>query len=344
MMLQGHFIDCLMHPSAHDSSNLVYQVWKYFRGITAPTFFSISGLIFSYLLLQSKHTGKVNLRIKKGIYRGLMLIAIGYALRIPIFDWVVGVFPMRFLKVDVLQIIGLSLIFMAVTYVISFKKSLVYSMLMLLLGVLIFITEPWYRELSVDGMPVFLANYLTTIHGSVFTVLPWLGYVCIGSFIASIFYGYVHKERFKPILIAGMSIVGMLLIYHSSTFFMQCYRWTDILLFKQVAYYNYLFTRLGNVLVLFSVFYAAETFLKKSIILKIGQKTLSIYVIHFIIIYGSFTGYGLHQFLGKSLSPVMAIIGAIMFVVSVCVIALYGVQSNKFIYHKVRSSLLRQPE
>ena len=50
MMLQGHFIDGLLDPIFRDPSSMVYSTWKYFRGITAPVFFTVSGFIFTYLL------------------------------------------------------------------------------------------------------------------------------------------------------------------------------------------------------------------------------------------------------------------------------------------------------
>ena len=117
---------------------------------------------------------------------------------------------------------------------------------------------------------------------------------------------------------------------------MRLYYWTDIEVFKSSAYYNYLFTRFGNVLLLFGVFYAAEPFLKGSLIGKIGQKTLSIYVIHFMIIYGSFTGIGLKHFFSKSLTPTEAIVGALGFMLVVCFISFNYVKTNTFIYNTVR--------
>ena len=51
-------------------------------------------------------------------------------------------------------------------------------------------------------------------------------------------------------------------------------------------------------------------------VLKIGQSTLSIYIIHFIVLYGSFTGLGLYRFLDHSLSPVIAVIGALLFMIT----------------------------
>ncbi|PQJ19077.1 heparan-alpha-glucosaminide N-acetyltransferase domain-containing protein [Nonlabens tegetincola] len=336
MMLQGHFISTLLAPEFHVQGNFFYEIWNYFRGITAPTFFTISGLIFSFLLLKSKKQGIANERIKKGFYRGLLLIGIGYSLRISLFTWLDGRLGTNFLRVDVLQCIGLSLIITVGCYYLVLKNSLVFSLIQFILGVSIFLLEPYYRELDTSQLPVFIANYLSKNNGSIFTILPWLGYMSIGSFIASIFYKYHLKEKFKSVLIIGFFVVGILLIYHSSWFLMILYRTTDIELFKSVAYYNYLITRLGNVFILFGTFYALERFFKDSKLLIIGQKTLSIYVIHFIIIYGSFTGFGLHQLIGKTLNPYTAIIGAFTFILIVCALALYGARTNKFLYSRAR--------
>ena len=66
MMLQGHFIDGLLDPIFRDDSNVFYSIWKYFRGITAPVFFTVSGFIFTFLLMKSPMQGFKNPRVKKG--------------------------------------------------------------------------------------------------------------------------------------------------------------------------------------------------------------------------------------------------------------------------------------
>lgn len=336
MMLQGHFIDTLLDPSYRDSSNMAFKTWEYFRGITAPAFFTISGLIFSYLLIRAKHSGSEAKRMRKGLLRGLMLIGIGYSLRIPVFEWLIGKFNSYFLIIDVLQCIGLSLIIIVIIYRLTFKKTLIFSILMLLFGIAIFVTEPFYRYLELPNVPEVIVNYLSKENGSVFNILPWFGYVAFGAFISTLFYRYVERPRFKLAIVSGFFIIGILLITQSSWLLMQLYYATDFELLKDVAYYNYLFTRLGNVLILFGLFYAAETYLKQPIILKIGQKTLSIYVIHFIIIYGSYTGIGLHQLIGKTLVPWQAIVGALLFLSLVCFISFYYAKTNDFIYSSIR--------
>lgn len=320
---------------------MVYKCWKYFRGITAPTFFTISGLIFSYLLIRAKQKGNTKERMRKGLVRGLMLIGIGYLLRIPIFEWLIGEFRTYFLVIDVLQCIGLSLILIVLIYTLTCKKTLLFSIIMLLFGILIFTTAPLYRFLELNEVPLLFANYLTKANGSIFTIIPWFGYMCFGAFISTLFYRYVERPRFKLAIVSGFIIVGLLLIHKSSLLFIKLYYWFDVNLFKEVANFNYLYTRLGNVLVIFAIFYLFETYIKQPLILKIGQKTLSIYVIHFIIIYGSFTGLGLRQIFGRTLEPWQAIIGAAIFLTTVCFIAFYYVKTNAFVYKGIRKVIDR---
>ncbi len=341
MMLQGHFIDTLLNPIYRDNTNTAYQIWSYFRGITAPTFFTISGLVFLYLLLKAKAKQNDNSRIRKGLYRGLLLLVIGYALRMDIFSWLKGRFYNYFLVVDVLQCIGLSLIMLIGCYVLFKNHPKILSFVLVVLGLFCFITEPLYRNLQLDYLPKFFANYMTKANGSIFTILPWFGFTAFGGFLATLFFNHLHKAKFRLFTIIAFFVSGFLLLNYSSWFLVQLYELTNIQLLKDVAFYNYLFMRFGNVLLLLGLFYAAEPYLKHKLISKIGQKTLSIYVIHFIIIFGSFTGLGLKHFYNQSLDPLEAVIGAILFMIVVCMIAFYYVKTNAFLYKMVRKLLKR---
>ena len=314
MMLQGHFIDTLLESSYRNLNSEIYKVWSFFRGITAPTFFTISGLIFSYLLLKSTEKGKENTRLKKGIIRGLYLIAIGYFIRISFPNWFSGIISSSFYAVDVLHCIGLSLIVTVCIFFVCNKKTLLFSIIMLLMGIFIFVLEPLYRSLDIADVPLFIHNYISKKNGSVFRIIPWYGYTSFGSFIATLFYWNLHKKHFKIIAISSFTCFGLILILYSSELLLMGYNITKIEVWKDAANYNYLFSKLGYVLLYFAFFYGLEGYLKHPFILRIGKKTLSLYVIHFIILYGSFFGIGFKN-IGKILTPIQAGIGAFLFVV-----------------------------
>lgn len=322
MMLQGHFISTMLDPLYRDPSNTAYRIWLYFRGNTAPMFFTISGLIFTYLLIKAHNKGNDNPRIKKGIKRGLELIGIGYLLRIPFYSWFKGYFDTYFMVIDVLQVIGLSLILLVLLYVLTFKYTRLLSILYLALGCVIFVTEPLYRNLTLEHTPEFFANWISKQNGSVFTILPWFGFMSFGGFIATLFYKYAEKPKFKLASILIFLSSGLILTFYSTRILLFLHDITGIELFHASANYNYLFLRLGNVLVAFAIFYTLERFLKHSLITTIGKKTLSIYVVHFIIIYGSFIGIGLRHFYANILTPWQAIFGALFFMIGTCAIVL----------------------
>ena len=331
MMLQGHFIDTLLALEFRDSNSLAYSIWHYFRGITAPTFFTISGLIFTYLLIKTNNKKEEDIRIKKGLSRGLMLIVIGYALRIPIFRWLNGKFDSYFMVIDVLQCIGLSLLLIIVFYKIFQNYKYFFSILMLAIATIIFVLEPLYRTYEAAGIPLFFANYISKSNGSIFTIIPWFGYMAYGAFIATLFHKYLSLKSFKTRIVIGFFATGLILVYLSSVFLQLIFNYTRIEFFESVANFNYLFVRLGNVLIIFGLFYVFESYMKKPLILKIGQMTLSIYVIHFIVLYGSFTGWGLNRIIGKNLEPIEAVFGALIFQVLISAIAIHRFKAYNYL-------------
>lgn len=339
MMLQGHFVDTLLNPIYRDDSYTAYTVWSYFRGITAPTFFTISGLVFLYLLLKAHAKGSDKQRLRKGAIRGVMLIGIGYALRIPFFSWLKGSFDTYFLVIDVLQCIGLSLLLLIGLYLVCRRNSYILSVVLLCVGCIIFLTEPLYRNSTLDHIPLVFANYLSKSNGSVFTMLPWFGYVAFGGFLATLFFRNSQKKYFKQVTVTSFFLLGGILLFYSTIILQQLFAITNIELFERSANYNYLFLRLGNVFFSFGFFYLFERFMKQSIVTRIGETTLNIYIVHFIIIYGSFTGIGLKHFYYKSLEPWEAVFGAVAFIIGVCFIVFHIGKTNAFIYKYVRKLL-----
>lgn len=314
MMLQGHFIDGLLDNTFRDNSNIIYGTWKYFRGMTAPVFFTVSGFIFTYLLIRVPQRGFENPRVKKGIKRGLELLVIGYLLRINLMGILHGEIYSSFYLVDVLHCIGLSILGIIGVYLLTnSRKKILFPTILASITIVLFLFEPQYKQWSYGFLPDALANYFSKANGSVFTIIPWFGYASFGAFISVLFTRY---KNFKNLYLAAISIsivIGLLLIFYSSDFFLAISKATGLQLFADIYFNNYLFIRLGDVFIAFAAFMLVRQWLTNSTLLKIGQSTLSIYIIHFIILYGSFTGLGLYQYFNHTLTPTMVIVSAIGF-------------------------------
>lgn len=318
MMLQGHFVDGLLANEFRNSENIFYSTWLFFRGLTAPVFFTVSGFIFMFLLAKEKTDEKIgwnHSRVIKGIRRGIVLIITAYLLRTHIRSLLVygKIYPNTYM-IDVLHCIGLSLLFLISIYLFSYRKK-IYVMPSILLGftLISFVFAPIYSVMNYDFLPIALANYFTKANGSVFTIFPWFGYASFGAFMGVLFSIFRNNKYVYNYAIVFTSFFGLVLSFIFSPFLLWVNQLTNSDLALLLAK-NEIFNRLGNVLLVFTVFMALRNVIMSEKIRSIGQNTLSIYIIHYIILYGSFTGFGLYQYFHFSLNPYITIIGALLFV------------------------------
>ena len=342
MMLEGHFIDGLLAPEYRDENNLFYATWHYIRGMTAPVFFTVSGFIFTYLLIKEQNPAKMgwnHVRVQKGVRRGINLIIIAYLLRANILNLFTPDYTdMNARRVDVLHCIGLSLLFLIAFYLLTYRRKNRLRMSIMLLGTtfVAFFFEPIYSHLTYEYLPMALANYFTKENGSVFTIFPWFGYASLGGFMGFLFY----KNRENPHLYRNMVIWYILLGVILITFPYWMGKIADTLQIHSlqlIAHGDYLIKRIGNVLLFFALFMILRHVITSPTLQKIGQNTLSIYVIHYIILYGSFTGMGLYHYFHDQLTPWQAIIGAILFVIVTILITFLYMRKEALIDEKIDS-------
>ena len=340
MMLEGHFIDGLLAPEYRDENNLFYATWHYIRGMTAPVFFTVSGFIFTYLLIKEQNPAKMgwnHVRVQKGVRRGINLIIIAYLLRANILNLFTPDYTdMNVRRVDVLHCIGLSLLFLIAFYLLTYRRKNRLRMSIMLLGTtfVAFVFEPFYSHLTYEYLPMALANYFTKENGSVFTIFPWFGYASLGGFMGFLFY----KNRENPHLYRNMVIWYILLGVILITFPYWMGKIADTLQIHSlqlIAHGDYLIKRIGNVLLFFALFMILRHVITSPTLQKIGQNTLSIYVIHYIILYGSFTGMGLYRYFHDQLTPWQAIIGAILFVIVTILITFLYMRKEALIDEKI---------
>lgn len=342
MMLEGHFIDSLLAPEYRDENNLFYATWHYIRGMTAPVFFTVSGFIFTYLLIKEQNPAKMgwnHVRVQKGVRRGINLIIIAYLLRANILNlFTPGYTDMNVRRVDVLHCIGLSLLFLIAFYLLTYRRKNRLRMSIMLLGTtfVAFFFEPIYSHLTYEYLPMALANYFTKENGSVFTIFPWFGYASLGGFMGFLFYKNRENPHLYRNMITWYIFLGVILI----TFPYWMGKIADTLQIHSlqlIAHGDYLIKRIGNVLLFFALFMILRHVITSPTLQKIGQNTLSIYVIHYIILYGSFTGMGLYRYFHDQLTPWQAIIGAIFFVIVTILITFLYMRKEALIDEKIDS-------
>ncbi len=317
MMLQGHFVDTLLADAYRDLSSPVFAMWSFMRGMTAPIFFTASGLIFVFLLLKDGRPLKENLRVKKGIRRGLFLVALGYLLKWNIFALMTFHFYSSFLTLDVLHSIGIAILTLIGAYALSKKLGWSFPVLLGAGGLGIFFLYPAISTTDWSFLPIFLQNYLTNANGSVFTPIPWVGYTLLGGVLG----WHLHKQTQwyrTPWSGLALFLAGVWLSQTSTRALLNLHELTGLTNILELANNNWLFWRLGHVLIVIALFiWITQVFFRyiPQLFLTIGSETLTIYSVHYVLLYGTWTGLGIGRILGpRSLNPIEVAIGALLFV------------------------------
>jgi len=337
MMLQGHFVDTLLSEIYRNTSSSLYSIWSFMRGMTAPIFFTVTGLVFTYLLLRDGRPFAKNKRVKKGIKRGFYLLGVGYLLKINFPALLFAQISPWIFAIDVLHIIGIALL--SIIAVVALREWVGGSLLiwMLALGTATFLIDPFFTENNWEHLPRFMAHYLTRDFGSNFTIVPWIGFAFFGGAL-----GYAISKKpniaftnWFPIFIMAF---GWVLTLGSWQMLVNLYELTGWDYLPVLYNNNYLFWRLGHVFITMSIFMWILPRIPSlpPLVSKIGGETLTIYSAHYVILYGTWLGLGLSQIIGyRSLSPIPCIIGAVLFVGLFIVMIAYIEPIRAFIYHRV---------
>lgn len=310
MMLQGHFIDTMLDDRYRDLANPIYAAWSFMRGITAPVFFFVSGAVFVFLVLRESRPWRQSERIRKGLRRAFLLLLLGYVLKwnFLMLLWTLEFYPSYF-TVDVFQILGLTLLVAIVAIGFCQRTGLPLPLAFLALALAAFVFAPEIKAREWSALPVFLQNYLVKSHGSTFTLLPWIGYALFGGVA-----GWWMRARpqilnsaWTPVILLATGLAAQFLI---DDVLRGLYQITGL----QVVS-NYLFRALGFVLIVLSIFIwiVRHAGPMPPLLLKIGRETLVIYSVHYVVLYGTWFGIGIHDLGRGTWPPWAAAMGALMF-------------------------------
>ncbi len=292
MMIQGHTIFELTTVNSIHIASFPWNVWEFVRGLTAPMFLIVSGIVNVFANKRSED-GKLP---KNTIYRrfriALMLMFIGYFLFFPadkIFHlaFIQTAVWQPFLQVNVLQLIGISLLLLLLTFVLTHSnKSL--GITAFSIAVLITILNPFVNLVNwFNYLPESIASYFSMEHGSVFTIFPFTGFLFYGVAFGTILKNIESAKRLAFLkkwgLIIGIAflVIGIPLNYYINTF---NFHFVDVL----KANSGMMLIRAGCVFVSISAIsylYSATSGLKSYYSL-FGKRALFIYISHLIFLYG----------------------------------------------------------
>lgn len=198
-MIQGHALDVLLAPAYRQGA--VFNYWLFLRGLTAPMFFTLSGVSFMVSSLRRWDSySHLTPALFRRVGRFAFFILLGYALHWPAktlhdFRYMDLAAWQGWLQVDVLQCIGVTLILLQIAILIAgtparFAKIAAGTSAAIVLG-----TPVIWAAHGIHRLPLSLASYFDSHTGSLFPVFPWAGYVFFGAAVGYLYVQWHSKPR-----------------------------------------------------------------------------------------------------------------------------------------------------
>jgi hypothetical protein len=336
LMLEGHFTGAALADEYRSSEYWLYNVWHNLHGLTSPLFFTVTGLIFVYLLSANNEINYLdNIRVKKGYRRVRDLLFWGYLIQLNIWSisksfYYGSKFYMEwFYAFHVLQSIGVGIFFLLLIYGVYkwFNKGSLHWYY-LTFAVIMLIIYAWLKNyMQIDativaeglrekpaylpqGAPSIVQNMIYGRYSD-FGFVRYSGYVLLGGMLGALIRKYEQQAREWWFGLAFIAVCLLLNIFIQPFlhYLDKIIEATGLVSDSLLELNTTTIRRFGQVLGVLGALMLIDKYfnVKSGLFLKIGQNTLPIYVVHVIILYGGIFGFGLKPLLfDQNLHPAYA--------------------------------------
>jgi Heparan-alpha-glucosaminide N-acetyltransferase, catalytic len=314
MMIQAHCYDSWLNPEARRT--LLYRWSQELSTLAAPIFLFLCGVSFALVTEGLRQKNKLRSEIfKTALLRGGEILGLGFLLRVQ--EFVLG-YPKSpwtdLLKVDVLNILGVSIIFMALFWrlmsgiasptagslspdtgdsVERWRNRLI-GLSLLIAAVVAVATPPLWTTHRPRFLPWMLESYINGVHnfGSptpwIFSIFPWCGFAFVGlAFGLFLFSDFAQRKEASALAIVGA--IGALACALSLW-----WDYSNVRIYTVYDYWhsspNFFLMRCGILLLLTVAIFAwcrwgwvTEGF---SPCIQFGKTSLLVYWVHIEFVYG----------------------------------------------------------
>jgi uncharacterized membrane protein len=304
LMFQTHCYDAWMSPEAKKSSSLIG--WSRLGGtLPAPLFIFLAGVSFALVTEKLREKGiSRNLIAKQTILRGAEIFGMGLLFRIQ--EYALG-FPWSpwtdLLRVDVLNILGLSMMLMGVLcWCAGSGKAPAARVRSVITGICAAVivamaTPPLWTTYRPKFLPWPIESYVNGIHifdqpqPWLFPLFPWSAFAFAGLAVGFFLFSRMAQRRegwvFAALGGAGVVAGGLSVLFDTSR----------VHFYAVYDYWhsgpNFLLLRCGILLIVLSLVYAwcrwglaQKGF---SPIIQLGKTSLLVYWVHIEFVYGRFS-------------------------------------------------------
>lgn len=323
LMIQGHVLDALVMPSVIDVTQPPWNIWGWIRGLTAPVFLTVSGAVHVFAAKRNADGRIQDTTLERRMRWAVTILVIGYLLVFPgkrVIDlpYVATEGWHAFFAVNILQLVGAAMIvFVAI---VQTTRSVADMGRRAALAAAIILASSPLAHLDVvhEMLPMWLQPYLTAQYGSLFPFFPFASYLFLGAVIGAHLHALPAEERDARLVQVGLrvgvplTLLGYGLLYGLVAMGVPQKSIDNADSILLVA------ARFGAVLVIFAgaVKLLKATWSLRSAYILFGSKSLYIYVIHVVLLFGTpwWDGIGRTQAksmtLGKGLGVLLIILVA----------------------------------
>jgi uncharacterized membrane protein len=294
VMIQGHVIDSW--TLAADRRREAYHLISFVGGIGgAPTFLFLAGVALTLGAAARLRRGRTEAEAAAlARKRGWQIFGLAFLFRLQ--SWIIsGGALSTLLKVDILNIIGLSMLAAAVIWSVRgpWSRAVLFSAAAIATAMLTPIVRAW--ELLAP-LPDPIERYLRPVGGATaFTLFPWAGFLLAGCAVG-LWLDTKTADEERRVNIAIAAAGAMLVVAGCGASYLPAiYAQTDF----WTSSPTFFFIRLGFVLMLVGVAYLWHTgrhgqshvpvFFKRFPLVELGRSSLFVYWIHVEMAYGVLT-------------------------------------------------------
>jgi len=210
-------------PENRHGGSVILQAWVYLNSVTIPFFIFTSGTLFMYLYKTQERPFRENEMVRRGLKRGFTLLVIGYALQLPWYRWIaVGsdFVPAgwdSFYYVEILQVLGISMLLMVLLLYITEKLKLKNWQTFSIAGLILLASGLIFEHSGIaHEMPPALKAWFTQVGGSKFPLFHFGFYFLVGNCTGCFIYN--HPTAFdsvnnaRMLLVAGVGLIAASLL------------------------------------------------------------------------------------------------------------------------------------
>jgi uncharacterized membrane protein len=312
IMIEGHTLDSWTR--VEDRGREGYQWAIQLAGLGAPLFLFLAGVAIALAAGSRARRGMSSQdTVRTAVKRGAWIFALAFLFRAQ--SWIIsgGPFPGSLLKVDILNVMGLSMIAAALLWAVAGRPV---SRAAVYLGAtaVIAMATPIVRGAEIlAALPDPIEGYVRPSAGSTtFTLLPWSGFLVAGTAVGCWLDALRPSSR-EARVVRTLTLLGLATaaVAYGTSFLPSIYEdssfWTSSPTF--------FFLRLGLVIASLGLGYVAAALRGGRLMEEFGRASLFVYWIHVEMVYGV-VSLPLHRRLPfEGTLVAMALFGVLLFAI-----------------------------